>query len=126
MRSRGISNSLRAALSSALLRYCRWLQTRLCPGVTKRSIVAEGANIHYPVAGKGPPILLFHGWACSASSWRGQVRHLAGHGFRVIALDLPGHGKKCCAWRLFDRGIRQSRRSRSQRCRGRSSPFGRT
>ncbi len=39
-----------------------------------------------------PPVVLVHGWACSAYSWRYQLPVLAGAGFRAIAMDLRGHG----------------------------------
>lgn len=41
--------------------------------------------------GSGPDILLVHGMGASTHSWRGLVPLLAPH-FRVIAVDLPGHG----------------------------------
>ena len=41
--------------------------------------------------GRGPDILLVHGMGASTHSWRGLVPLLAPH-FRVVAVDLPGHG----------------------------------
>ncbi len=38
------------------------------------------------------PVVLVHGWACSAYSWRFQLPVLADAGFRAIAMDLRGHG----------------------------------
>ncbi len=38
------------------------------------------------------PVLLVHGWAISAYLWRHNIDALAGSGYRVYALDLPGHG----------------------------------
>lgn len=38
------------------------------------------------------PVVLVHGWACSAYSWRYQLPVLAEAGFRAIAIDLRGHG----------------------------------
>lgn len=40
----------------------------------------------------GPAAVLVHGWACTAFSWRRQVPVLARSGFRVVALDIKGHG----------------------------------
>jgi pimeloyl-ACP methyl ester carboxylesterase len=37
-------------------------------------------------------VLLVHGWAISAYLWRHNIAALAGEGYRVHALDLPGHG----------------------------------
>lgn len=40
--------------------------------------------------GEGVPILLFHGYADSADTWRHALARLARHGRRAIAVDLPG------------------------------------
>jgi pimeloyl-ACP methyl ester carboxylesterase len=38
------------------------------------------------------PILLVHGWGCTAYVFRRNMPALADAGFRVLALDLKGHG----------------------------------
>lgn len=43
-------------------------------------------------AGRGRPIVLLHGWSAHSGFFRPQMA-LAGQGFRVIAPDLPGHGR---------------------------------
>ena len=44
-------------------------------------------------SGSHAPTLIFvHGWTCDSSSWRGQAGPLS-RDYRVITLDLPGHGK---------------------------------
>jgi pimeloyl-ACP methyl ester carboxylesterase len=49
-------------------------------------------RVHYQAGGKGQEALIFvHGWTCDASFWRAQVG--AFPATRVIALDLPGHGR---------------------------------
>lgn len=53
-------------------------------GLTLRVLTAGPAD--------GPPVLLLHGWAVSAYLWRLNILPLAAAGYRVIALDLPGHG----------------------------------
>lgn len=40
----------------------------------------------------GPPILLIHGSAAWSGFWRDVSRHLAGRGWRVVAVDLPPFG----------------------------------
>jgi pimeloyl-ACP methyl ester carboxylesterase len=40
-----------------------------------------------------PAIVLIHGAALDHSAWQWQSRHLAHHGFAVLAVDLPGHGR---------------------------------
>jgi pimeloyl-ACP methyl ester carboxylesterase len=42
--------------------------------------------------GDGVPILMFHGYADSADTWRHALDRLAREGRRAIAVDLPGFG----------------------------------
>jgi pimeloyl-ACP methyl ester carboxylesterase len=42
--------------------------------------------------GDGPPLLLLHGFADSADTWRTVLAGLARHRRRVLAVDLPGFG----------------------------------
>jgi pimeloyl-ACP methyl ester carboxylesterase len=54
-----------------------------------------GVRLYYYAAGTrgaGDPVLLLHGFATSAHLWR-RVIPLVPAGHRVIALDLPGHGR---------------------------------
>jgi pimeloyl-ACP methyl ester carboxylesterase len=58
-----------------------------------RSVVLDGAKVHYTDYGAGENALLFvHGWACDESFWAGQAPALAAK-FHVITIDLPGHGQ---------------------------------
>jgi pimeloyl-ACP methyl ester carboxylesterase len=53
----------------------------------------DGMNIHSTSTGKGSKtIVLVHGWTCDETSWAANVPELAKH-YRVITLDLPGHGR---------------------------------
>jgi pimeloyl-ACP methyl ester carboxylesterase len=53
----------------------------------------DGARVHYVNYGKGDDALvLIHGWTQNIDAWRDQIPEFAKH-YRVIALDLPGHGK---------------------------------
>ena len=53
----------------------------------------DGISIHSTVHGKGSKTIVFiHGWTCDESSWREQVPVFEKH-YRVITLDLPGHGQ---------------------------------
>ena len=51
----------------------------------------DGAKIYYEDRGEGRPILLVHGWLCSSRFWQRNVPELAA-AFRVVTLDLRGHG----------------------------------
>jgi pimeloyl-ACP methyl ester carboxylesterase len=42
--------------------------------------------------GDGPPLLLLHGWADSADTWRLVLDRLGRLGRRAMAVDLPGFG----------------------------------
>ncbi|MFC7330942.1 alpha/beta fold hydrolase [Marinactinospora rubrisoli] len=42
----------------------------------------------------GVPIVLVHGIRLSGSMWRPQLRSLRAEGRRVVAPDLPGHGRR--------------------------------
>src|SRR5579863_10363040 len=53
----------------------------------------DGIRIHSSSAGKGPrTVILVHGWTCDETTWSEQVPVLAKQ-YRVLTLDLPGHGK---------------------------------
>jgi pimeloyl-ACP methyl ester carboxylesterase len=39
-----------------------------------------------------PPVVLLHGWGASLYMWRGWFAPLAAAGYRVVAVDLAGHG----------------------------------
>ena len=43
-------------------------------------------------APEAAPVVLLHGWACSAFSWRHQLPALADAGYYAVAVDLRGHG----------------------------------
>lgn len=51
----------------------------------------DGAKIYYEDHGDGRPILLVHGWLCSSKFWQKNMPELANE-FRVVTLDLRGHG----------------------------------
>lgn len=59
-----------------------------------RFIQLNGITHHYQDVGPpdGPPIILIHGWDCSALWWHHVVGPLTESGYRVICYDLKGHG----------------------------------
>lgn len=66
----------------------------LLPAAFADSVRFQGFNISYDAAGprSDATVVLIHGWACDASFWRLQMRELSRR-FRVLAVDLPGHGR---------------------------------
>lgn len=46
-----------------------------------------------PFDPKLPAIVFIHGAALDHSIWQWQARYFAHHGFAVLAVDLPGHGR---------------------------------
>jgi pimeloyl-[acyl-carrier protein] methyl ester esterase len=48
-------------------------------------------SLHVEEVGSGEPLLLIHGWGMHGGMWGGVAERLA-RDFRVIAVDLPGHG----------------------------------
>ena len=55
-------------------------------------IEATGVDLRVIEAGKGPLVVLCHGFPELAYSWRHQVRAFAARGYRVIAPDMRGYG----------------------------------
>jgi pimeloyl-ACP methyl ester carboxylesterase len=69
----------------------------------------DGATVHWTTAGSGrQTLILVHGWTCDESSWKEQVPALS-KSYRVITLDLPGHGRsgmpKTFSMEVFARAI---------------------
>jgi pimeloyl-ACP methyl ester carboxylesterase len=52
----------------------------------------NGITMHIAEQGKGPLVLLLHGWPESWYSWRHQFQPLADAGYRVVAPDQRGYG----------------------------------
>ena len=57
----------------------------------ERFIEVEGAVLRVRTAGKGPAIVLVHGWALDLEMWRTQIELLSQQ-YRVIAFDRRGFG----------------------------------
>jgi pimeloyl-ACP methyl ester carboxylesterase len=61
--------------------------------ITHRTVEANGIRIHLAEAGKGPLVLLCHGFPESWYSWRGQLKALAEAGYHAVAPDMRGYGE---------------------------------
>lgn len=57
----------------------------------------DGKTVRYANGGRDhdpslPGVVLVHGAGMNRTVWQLQTRYLAHHGYRVAAVDLPGHG----------------------------------
>lgn len=60
--------------------------------IESRFATVEGIKIHYLTAGRGPEVILLHGYTQTSRMWRPLIPKLAAK-FTVIAPDLPGIGE---------------------------------
>ena len=58
-----------------------------------KMLSANGAHFAVHASGKGPAVVLLHGFPELAYSWRHQISALAAAGWHAIAPDLRGYGK---------------------------------
>lgn len=58
---------------------------------SSRFVAAAGIRWHVQESGAGPVLVLVHGTGASSHSWRDLLPTLTRR-FRVIVMDLPGHG----------------------------------
>jgi pimeloyl-ACP methyl ester carboxylesterase len=59
----------------------------------KFSVLASGKRIQCYSWGKGPVILLIHGWAGRATQFRKFIEVFTELGYRVVGFDGPAHGR---------------------------------
>ena len=62
-------------------------------GPRLRVIETNGIKMRIAEEGRGPLVLLLHGWPESWYSWRHQLPALAAAGFHAVAPDMRGFGK---------------------------------
>src|SRR5688500_13971021 len=60
---------------------------------TQRIVEANGIRLNIAEQGKGPLVLLCHGFPESWYSWRHQLSALAAAGYHAVAPDMRGYGK---------------------------------
>jgi pimeloyl-ACP methyl ester carboxylesterase len=60
---------------------------------TQRTIESNGIRLNVAEQGKGPPVILCHGFPETWYSWRHQLTALAAAGFHAVAPDMRGYGK---------------------------------
>ena len=79
--------------------------TLLTLNAMAETVSLNGKQIYYTDSGSGPQsLILIHGWACDHSFFEGQWKDLS-KDYRVIALDLPGHGQSEMATPLTMEGF---------------------
>jgi pimeloyl-ACP methyl ester carboxylesterase len=61
--------------------------------VTYRTYGAVRTRVLSVGAGRGPQVLLLHGFGDSADTWRGVLAQFALRGLTAVAVDLPGFGE---------------------------------
>ncbi|HEX2296197.1 MAG TPA: alpha/beta fold hydrolase [Actinomycetota bacterium] len=71
----------------ATRRQAEWLR-----GTERVTFEVDGRRIVAYAAGDGPPVLLVHGWGERGASLGAFVEPLTTAGYRVVGVDLPGHG----------------------------------
>jgi len=64
--------------------------------VNHRVINTNGINMHIAEQGRGPLVILCHGFPELWYSWRHQLPALAEAGYHVIAPDQRGYGQTDC------------------------------
>lgn len=58
-----------------------------------KKIEFQGGHIAYRLEGKGEPVVLLHGFCEDSRVWEDFKQDLLEEKFRVITIDLPGHGQ---------------------------------
>ena len=61
--------------------------------INHRYIQTNGIGMHLAEAGRGPLVLMCHGWPESWYSWRHQLVALAEAGYHAVAPDMRGYGQ---------------------------------
>src|SRR6202000_3081616 len=72
-----------------------------------RMIAANGIELFVREEGKGPLVVLCHGWPELSYSWRHQIPAVAAAGYHVVAPDMRGFGQTTApagirAYRIMD------------------------
>lgn len=69
------------------------LRTRYANDASRFMDLPDGLKVHYRDQGNpnGPVIIMVHGFSASLHAWEPWVAELGGD-YRIITLDLPGHG----------------------------------
>ena len=71
---------------------------------TSSTVSSDGTSITYRTAGAADarPLVLVHGWAQSSQSWGFELLSELAQHYRVVALDMRGHGLSDVAEKGYD------------------------
>lgn len=87
-----VSRMLSSVVASAVLCLVAFPHPALSQAAPEgRTVALPDMEMYYETAGKGPPLLLLHGFTDSGRVWDPFVKAFAGR-YRVIVPDLRGHG----------------------------------
>jgi pimeloyl-ACP methyl ester carboxylesterase len=75
----------------ALLSVATNVEAESVPSIVNGYATVDGVKLHYLVVGKGPPVILLHGYAQNSHVWRPLMKELA-KTHLVVAPDLRGFG----------------------------------
>jgi pimeloyl-ACP methyl ester carboxylesterase len=83
--------------------YRLWFRTRRCPesaagqravaSAERETLAVESIPVAVYSWGSGPVVLFIHGWSGRGSQGAALVKPLTAAGYRLIAIDAPGHGE---------------------------------
>src|SRR5690348_12451401 len=65
----------------------------MATGIEHRFVESNGIRMHIAEAGRGPLVLLCHGFPECWYSWRHQLQALADAGYHAVAPDQRGYGQ---------------------------------
>lgn len=65
---------------------------RKLAGLKAKQALVDDGQISYLIGGKGPVLVLLHGFGANKDNWNRIARHLTKH-FTVIIPDIPGFGE---------------------------------
>lgn len=68
------------------------VKAQISPAPHGKFQVVDGLRLYYEDSGSGTPLMLLHGFTGAAAAWNSFVPALEKN-YRVINVDLPGHGR---------------------------------
>jgi len=87
-----VKNRLRFAVYAFALLLSASLNGANETAIASRTATVDGVKLYYLTAGRGPTVILLHGYTQTSRMWKAIIPFLANK-FTVIAPDLPGIGE---------------------------------